>query len=595
MKYSFIIIATLLIIIFGSVTSCKKYADNPAVFETYDSTASGTDRRVLVIAIDGLNAEVFKAAATPNYTALLSNAKYTWDSKADILSTDASSWKTLTSGVTYGSHHIADSTFAQSTTDYTGELEDYTTAQNYPSLFNFLLRTKYYSAQTTFITSWQTLLDKAVTEARNKIYVADDVVAKDSAVSVAKTTSSKVVFVNFNGPAKIVKDPSSTATFSASSDEYEDALTTVDGYIGEIMDALKSRANYNTSEEWLVVVTGTHGGVDKTYGGTSDEETTVPTCYYFRKFTSEQFTREGALSSVLMKGSSYNTDLMVNATTPSSDAFNPGTGEFTIQLNIKGNKAPTYYPHFLSKTLNWTSSTPSGWTFYTSTSGYWSFSAKGPGGSRKFETALTTVFDDSWHTLTVVIYDTVISGSTMRYLKRFTDGARIADPSPDITAFGDISNDLDLILGFGGDDHLYGGNQSSTGLQFYANNIEMFNTALTDAEVAANICLQDITEHPKYAYLTAYWPGTDGIGNTIANQIDNSSNFEISGSYAWDALEDFPCSFSQNIATGLTTKFLKNVDISAQIFYWLGLTLPTTWETEGSIWLDAYESEFVSF
>ncbi|MCD2424665.1 DUF4983 domain-containing protein [Niabella pedocola] len=564
--------------------SCQRYPDNPPYFQPYDSASIPKDRRVLVIAVDGLQSDAFKAAATPNYTALLANAKYTWDAKSDIISRSASSWKTLTSGVTYSSHHIADSNFMASNVDYSGDFEGgLNTPKNYPSVFYFIARSKIFNAQTAILSSWGTMVSNVANEARVKGVLNNDVAVKDSALKLIKNSDPKLVMLHFSGPAKLVSDPSSAASFSASSPDYVNALKTVDGYIGDIMTTLKARPNYNTTEDWLVVIAGTHGGVNKSFGGTSDAETNVPTLYYNKSFKKQEFTKQGSYSAVKM-------DMAAGISASADDAdgsFNPGTSkQLTIQFKFKGSASG--YPHVFSK-WSGTWSSGSGWSIYRNDDNRWGFSFRSTTGSerRVQPTEGPLVFDNKWHTLTVVIYDS----ASKRWIKRFTDNQRLNDPAGtgsrgrEITGYGDISSAAPLTIGVPKD--------GNTGSSFNIADVKIFNTALDDATIVNSLCLEDYTKHSKIGNMIGYWPCNDGVGNLMANKINSGKNFTLAGAYKWTILTDYPCNFTPTPPVGKTTLFLKNIDISAQIFYWLQLSVPATWDLEGNIWLTPFENEFI--
>src|SRR5690606_34507729 len=64
---------------------------------------------------------------------------------------------------------------------------------------------------------------------------------------------------------------------------YLNAINTADGYLGEIMTALKEREDYD-SEEWLVIVTSNHGGAGDSFGGSSLNERNTFTLFYNKDF-----------------------------------------------------------------------------------------------------------------------------------------------------------------------------------------------------------------------------------------------------------------------------------------------------------------------
>lgn len=582
MKHLYIIAAVLVVFASAIFSSCKKYPDNPPYFQPYDSSAIPKDRRVLVIAVDGLQSDAFKAAATPNYTALMEHGKYTWDAKSDIISRDASAWKTLTSGVTYGSHHIADSTFQPSGVDYSGDFEGgLNTPLNYPSFFYFIMRSKIYNAPTAILSSWGTMVSSVANEAKLKGVLNNDAAVKDSAIKLLKDGDPKVLMLHFNGPAKLVSDPASAATFSASSPDYVNSLKTIDNYIGDLMTTLKARPNYNATEEWLVVVTGTHGGVNKTYGGTSDAETLVPTLYYYKTFKKQEFTSVGSYNSVRLQSNTVSASLDDPA-----DDYMPKTGQLTVQFKVKGSLPA--YAHVFSKWNGAWSGGIGGWSIFTNGSG-WGFSLKsGSSGERRIQASAANknISDNNWHTLTFVFFDS----ASKRFVKRFTDEARIPDTNGDITS---ILGPGTSIVSQGAPFTIAVSKDSYGGASFNIADIQVFKTALADTTIVNNLCLKDYTKHSQFANMTAYWPCNDGIGNLMANRVNTSKNFTLSGSYKWNVLTDYPCTYTPNPPTGKTTLFLKNVDVSAQIFYWLELPIPNTWATEGNTWLTTYENEFI--
>ena len=579
------IVASLLFL----ATSCKKYADPPPYFEDDIVTPAVAKRKVLLIGIDGLPGKEFTALNAPTMTAMLEKGKYTLNSVADNeVTSDAAGWKTLISGVPYSSHQIKDSTFESQAKPEEGEV-----GKNYPSLFYFIIRSAKPDLQSRFVSCWPQMLNLLTPEVTYKVPTTNDGATKDSVVSALKSKGDDLIVVHFNGASIAGK----AGAFSASNAGYKAAVLKIDGYINEIMTALKARPGYNKEEDWLVIVAGTHGGKDNSYGGTSDEETQVPAIYYNEKFKSNWFTREGALSSVEIKGNyKYG---YVRAVANDAPAFNPGTGEFTLEVNLNGTRAQTYYPHFMSKVIDWSNNkNQAGWTYYTSTSGTWAVRFGGSGGSKQYQEVSDVVFDNTWHKLTMVIYDTVISGATKRYFKRFIDGRRVtpdASTTYDVTSVGNISNSLPFIVGYGGDDGVYGGGDytSAALMPFYMTDIAFFNTALTDQEVRDNVCLTDISKHPKYANLTAYFPGNDGLGSKIVNKVNGAQSLNIQGSFSWLPQTKFPCSFVANPPAGQITNVINNTDVATILFYWLKLNTSNTWGLQGNNWLSPYENEFV--
>jgi len=58
--------------------------------------------------------------------------------------------------------------------------------------------------------------------------------------------------------------------FSPDVPRYIESIENVDREIGRVLEALRSRTGYD-DEDWLIVVTTDHGGIDRTHRGGSDE------------------------------------------------------------------------------------------------------------------------------------------------------------------------------------------------------------------------------------------------------------------------------------------------------------------------------------
>ncbi len=443
------------------ITGCKKYTDPPPFFEQNEDTVSLVKRKILVIGIDGAVGKEYKELKPKTFMEMKKHAKYSWEAVSDESTTDASSWKTLMSGVSFFRHGIKDSSLVY--TQPTGSSE-HAPIITYPSFLSYLLTTTKADTKVAFITSWPELLLRLVPEVETKIPVGNDAVVKDSAISVVKNPRSEVVFVQFNSVAKAGLQDG----FSAQSAGYKAAVDKVDGYIGEIMTALKSRPEYNKNEEWLVVVTGTHGGKGKSYGGSSTAETNVPTLYYNEKFVEKEFVTAGAFSGVEIKG--QNAAAVKARLLNDGGLYNSKRGQQTIQIKVKGTSGS--YPHFFSTMSPWPS-TP-GWSMFT-TGSEWSVSIRSTtSGERRLQNNRRAVFDGQWHTLTFSIVD---SAGKM-YARKYTDGIR--HDQTDITTIydggGTVVSNSPMTLGFGADP----GQGSST---FFSADAMIFNTGLTDEEI----------------------------------------------------------------------------------------------------------------
>ena len=568
-----------LVVLLMAAPSCRRYADPPPYFEERGDTTRPVARKVLVIGVDGAVGSEYKAIAPPALVGMKAHSKYSWDALSDASTTDAASWKTLMTGVSHTNHRIEDSSFIYSQPvggDQHGAIT------SYPSLFSYVISSARSNLRTSLISPWATMVNSLVPEVEDKVVAASDAAVKDSALLRIRNEKSDVIFVHFNSVAVAGKE----AGFSASATGYKEAVLKVDGYIGELMTALKARPGYKTAEQWLVIVTGTHGGSGKGYGGASPAETNVVSFYYNEDFKEQELVKPG-FSGVQIKGRDA---AAIRATIPNDGGmYNAGNGEQTIQLKIKGPN-PGSWPHFFTRMASWPGT--SGWSWFASGTN-WAFSVRSTTGTeRRIESPTPPVFDDKWHTLTVVIYDSVINGVTSRWVKRFTDGNRIIEnagnePKRNLgTNYGSIESASPMMLGWGGD-------KGMGAVTFHAADLMIFNKALTDEEVKNNTCLKDVTQHPKFANLVGYWPMNDGgFSKTMKNAAPGSRpDLQLSGPYQWNGAEA-PCT-SPASGTGSTQMLIKSVDLVTNVFYWLRIPAATSWRLEGTKWLEQYEIEFV--
>jgi hypothetical protein len=570
-------------LMFFTVSSCKKYADPPPYFEEDSSANSIVQRKVLLVVVDGLVSSELQAIDPVTIKSLLEKGKYSYKTKSEPVTTDAATWKSILSGVSYGKHKVRDSAFTiepPSANDVHAE-----TPKSYPSVFSRILTTQRAHLSSYVVSPWKNLTIKMAGELLDKsMNVANDAVVKDSVVSLLSKKNPDLLVANFNS----VNMAGVSGSFSATNAGYKNAVIKVDEYIGQIMTALKARPNYNKTEEWLVIISSNHGGIGNAYGGNSAKETDVFTLYYNENLKKQELVT-GGYNSVTFSGKDAAT---IKAEMPNGDGrFNMGDNEQTIELKYKQNSSTSGYPHFFSKMKTFVGD---GWSFFTNSDGAWCVSIRPPGGSeRRIQGRATgiTVNDLKWHTLTFIVYDTLVGTVTERWAKRFTDGVRIDDPIGVRqlrvgNRYQPVTNAEPIRIGWGAD--------ANSNPLFTVADIKIFNKALSDAEVRANLCLQNVTAHPKYANLLGYWPCDDGYGIGFVNKGPQNStyNFNLTGNYVWGGVNLNPCVMPAPTASSVA--FLpKVVDIAPQIFYWLKIPVKDEWTFGGKGWLVQFDSEFI--
>lgn len=575
-------VAFAMVLVLFCLQGCKKYFDPPYVNEEQQD-ATKKRRKVLLVVIDGATGAEMKTIAPPKLTAMLANSKYSWNALADFIPTDAGSWKNIMTGVGVGKHGIIDETFEVPDPE-DGHEHDATTS--WPTLIE-RLQASGKIRRTSAITPWDQLDRKLLIYADQPITVANDLAAKDTAIVKLKSVSDDLVIVNFNEVNKAGRD----FGFSANVAEYKDAILKTDGYIGELLETIKGRRTYK-DEDWLVVVTSTHGGTGKSYGDIAnrDRERNVLALYYNVNFKSFEIVPPVAIDGVKFTEGA----IMARIPAAEADMYNLGaTGDYTIQFKLK-----VYAFGTLNSTIFFKSNSPAnsnaGWWFiHNGSNGTWRFVVRGsqtsPAGASKTLTsgdlgaaAPPKMEVDKWYTLTAKIY----MEAGKRYMIIYQDGLKASNPM-EITG-QNASVPIDLRAGWGGSGVSYGNNTNQS-----ISDIRFWNTALSDSKILADACTDAVSSSdPNYGNLIGYWPANDGLSSfKNYSPLAVGSDMELKGNYVWDFLEKPTCGTPVPILPGQFA--LRNTDIASQLFYWFDVTTEDRWKLDGKIFLSNYESEFI--
>lgn len=554
----------LLLIVFAliCITSCTKYPDPAVVNESYGTDSIGiAQRKVLVISIDGVTGAEMQKIAPPNIAVLQQHGKYTYNVHLDPdVSTDASTWATLLNGNFYAHHLISDSSF-QLDLNTNGEFEG--AIPYYPDFFTFI-KQGVGNYKTALISPWNQLVNN-FPDADFGYAVSNDAAVKDSAINIlGREKALGAMVLDFNE----AEMAGLAGSFSASDDGYKAAILNVDGYVGDIMTALKARPTYS-KENWLVIVTTDHGG--------SSANPKPGFVIYSNPSLSEQEVKKVGLSSIHFGAAD------INAIIPNDNGlYDYGIDkDFTVQMHVKFN-GNAYYPQFLGKCSALNVSNLTGW-FWMQEGDHWNIevggSANGGSGKQQFANN-ATITDGSWHTLTMTMK---YVNSTTRTVTGYTDGVQ--------TSTGNVSNTKSIST-----PELFrlGAGRGGT-TDFYAADLEIFDVALDSSSIVNNLCLQDITQHPAYLNLTGYWPGDDALGGIIANKAPGGYDMQVEGNYKWDILgSNVPCSMATpaDITLANPSVLSLNTDVAANVLYWLQIKQNDVGASfDGSDWLDNFEKE----
>jgi len=572
-----------MVVVLFCLQGCKKYFDPPYVNEEQQDV-SKKRRKVLLVVIDGATGAEVKAIAPPKLTAMLNNSKYSWNALADFIPSDAGTWKNIMTGVGVGKHGIVDDSFDVPPSD---DGHEHDAATSWPTLIE-RLQASGKIRRTSAITPWTQLDNKLLIYADQSIAVSNDLAAKDTAIVKLKSVSDDLVIVNFNE----VNKAGQSFGFAANVPEYKEAVLKTDGYIGELLDVIKGRKTYS-DEEWLIVVTSTHGGTGKSFGDIAnrERERNVLTLYYNASFKSQEIVPPVALDAVKF------TEGAIAARVPAADAgsYNLGlTGEYTIEFKLRIHAFGTQNSTIFFKSGSPANTNPGWWFVHNGSNGTWRFVVKGsqlPANTQLTKTLASSdlgaaappkMVVNRWYTLAAKIY--MLAGK--RYIMIYQDGVKATNPM-EITG-QDVSNSIDLWAGWRSAGGTFGNNTNQS-----VSNIRFWNTALPDSKILEDACADVVSSSdPYYANLTGYWPCNDGLSHfKNYSPLAEGKDMELTGNYIWDFLEKPTCGTPVPILPGQFA--LRNTDIASQLYYWYGVTIEDRWKLDGKIFLSSYESEFI--
>ncbi len=230
-------------------------------------------KHALVIGVDGLLVEGLQQATTPTLDSLITDGAVTYDAFAggelgtptEQPTLSGPGWSSILTGVWVDKHGVTDNGFEGARYD------------EYPHFF-VRLREQNPDAYLSSFVSWQ-FINFVILEGEDYAFtpLVPTAAEGDAAVTAAvvehmEAQTPDVVFVHLDEVDHI----GHTEGYSPMVPAYLAAIEMIDAQIGQMLDAVRARPTYAT-EDWLVLVTTDHGGVDKGHGGQTDEEREIPT------------------------------------------------------------------------------------------------------------------------------------------------------------------------------------------------------------------------------------------------------------------------------------------------------------------------------
>lgn len=575
-KITYLLFAGLTLV---QLSSCTKYANPDSVFEEYELAEDSTSmyRKVLVIAVDGLVGAELQKEVPENIARLLEHAKYSFESIADENTADAASWASLVTGVGSASHHITTDSYLPTPDPEHPHGED----PFFPSLF-FRIAEQAPRLSTIAVTQEAGLANIMLMDAGKTILLNEDQAVTTSVLTELTERDPDVLLAQYTSVLKA----GVASSFSYESEAYKAAVKQVDAHIGELVAAVQQRELYNR-EEWLIVVTSNHGGLENSYGGSSFQERNTVTIYNHKNFVSQEliadvFVAPRFFGYDLNNPASENAMRGRNTVVPTEEVqYNiANTGELTVEAKIKVNKNAdgnySYgYPPFLSKTNARTGAT-NGWSFFRAGNNvnFW----VADGGSSMEISGGPVGVDEQWAHISATF--SRIGG--VPTAKLYVNGTQVAtkeNAAMNVAAMESLSP---LTLGF--QQEVF----TTQYLDQYMADVHIWNVALNDDEILANARTVGVAEdHPRKANLVGYWPLDDG-GDVFKNHVEGMPDIPVWGKANYNV-------FGNNLPYVDPTQAIlfKSQDLMPQVLYWLNIDVRDNWAIEGQNYLKNFEIEFL--
>lgn len=571
-----------------STFACNKTV-NDTLQKDYPADGNGVhsqNRKVLYLILDGAEGHQMDTLRPDNISALLKTSVYTWIGMSGANQKDTvlpGAWTSMMTGVN------TDKSKVELGFD-TADLATYPSLTTRLKLMAPNMRTAGFSASALFDT--HLLKDATV----RKLSAGNDAAVTANVIENLKNDSAKLVIGQFHS----IAEAGDAYGYTFRAPEYADAIAKVDGYIGQILAALKARPSYAT-EDWLVVIASNENGViDKNNNGDStsaynDSRRNSFIIYNNSRFMTENIGRDGTPST---KGLSAYVDSTLLLTGVGSTGVNIKVDDpkkiydfkqgdsITIAFKMKfvdnTIKGSDYFMNLVSTATGFYGS-GNGWAFWRTANGLLLYISDNKGHYYNLDMS-AKVNDNNWHTLSATL--AWPQGGSKVHINLYFDG--IIDISDRVvTLDNDLTAGRPLVIGHGE------GPSVNNYTNFYITDVRYWTTVLPYDIIAQYNCKNEIsTSSPYFPYLAANFRVNDGNNSKVIKDYSvnhqDGAIYDPSSLAAWESFNEV----SNVVCPAPDKNFYKatpnGLDIPIQIYQWLGVIIDPSWHLEGQYWSDGY-------
>lgn len=576
-----------LITLSAALSSCTKYNTPAPYYEDYELPPDSTKvRKVLLLVVDGAVGRVVEEVMPTTIAGILPQSKYSFDALADDHTSTPSSWTTLMTGVNTDLHGIEDASYVPKPSGH----NHHASTEFVPS-FIFRLKQARQSINILTFSRDLTMSNALMVDANTAEVLDSDTEVKNKVVETLNTRNPELVIAQFTD----VLDAGLASSFSAASTEYATAIQEVDSHIGDILSALRERENYEF-EDWLVVITSNHGGIDNTHGGDSYSERNTFAIYHQPDFVRAELNASLMQSVRFWGHNSTNqpTGVRVVDAESGSDAFFSLANhrELTIEMKMSGRIKTVEWPGNFSGVGNYSYwyapiltkksgvGNVAGWGFFT-----WnvnvSFSVSD--GAQGVNVQTSRPDGDIWGVITGRVQEV---GNGAALISIYNDGRLAAQEELQNFNFANANSAAQqFIIGFRD-------NISYELPDFDLSNVRFWNRALSDSEILQSTCAYDLADGSTLLDgLLGDWRFLNVSANAVSNSVPDSRDLQFQAntpvSYRLAA------NYSPCVDESSNAILLQSVDVVTQTFYWFGIEPQQNWGLQGQVFLTNFELEFI--
>lgn len=498
-----------------------------------------SSQKLLLIGIDGVRSDALVAANTPHLDGLIANSTYSLDALNTGITISGPGWSNLLTGAWHDKHGVTDNSFSGS---------------NYGVYPHFFQRIESYDASlnTASICNWNPINDNIVGNIADfKINVGSDAEVASQAANYLNNNEPDALFLHFDE----IDGVGHANGFSPDIPVYLSAIESVDTHIGTVLNALNNRPNI-ANENWLILVTTDHGGINFSHGGSTFEEQNIFIIASGDQIPNQEITKTTLPPPNNCLNSSeelYFDGSGDYVSVANSGLFDFGTNQdFTIECRVRTDNAADVS---IIGNKDWDSGGNPGFvlSFKFASGPEWKVNI-GDGSNRVDINTGGEIADNEWHTLSVT-FDR--DGDMSMY----EDGVFVT--ASNISNIGNIDTNFDLRFG-------------ADGLGAYAYKgaiaeVRVWNKVL-DANAINNwYCTEIDNTHPDENNLIGYWKMKEDEGNGMVSDFSGNDNH----GQIVDAIWQMPISYDYSNTP-------RQVDIAVTALTHLCVPIEPAWNLDGS-------------